>query len=519
MGEVQNIKILFRVDASALIGGGHVMRCLSLAKELRVRGAICFFVCIAYDGNLIDLIRNSGFTVYEIPLPDDGSPLYDSLSDRRSKQKDKWEADAKATLNMVPDEVDWLVIDHYDLDWRWEGVLRSQAKKILAIDDLADRVHDADLLLDQNEVENKDRRYDGLLAESCGRLLGPRYALLDPQYARLHEDAKAREGAVKKIIISFGRADTQELTLLALEALLALDVPEIEIDVVYGESDDRVQALIPNLSEHPKVVIYQNLPSLAQLFAAADLAIGGAGTTTWERCCLGLPAIVVTIAENQHLIARQLHRLGLIRWIGDKDGVTLSSLKAAISDVLSTGMSPESSRSCLNLVDGHGAARVAELMLLSHRSEFTARGALRDDEGLLLDWANDKLTRLNAFQGGPIDQETHSQWFSSKLNNFDNCRIFIIEAPGGSPVGQVRFERINDRWELHYSIDRGIRGRGCARCVVNAAINTFKKDFRSSVKLLARVKVINVASLAVLRSLSCSDGYICDDIIRFEWLI
>ena len=149
----------------------------------------------------------------------------------------------------------------------------------MAIDDLADRVHDCDLLLDQNLVAQMHTRYRDKVPAACGLLLGPEYALLQPIYAELHDRIPPREGPIRRIFISFGGADSDNLTGRSLSAFLSLNRPDIEVDVVITTSGPYAETIRRQVAGHGNIHLHSDLPTLALLMAKADLAIGAGGAT------------------------------------------------------------------------------------------------------------------------------------------------------------------------------------------------------------------------------------------------
>ena len=498
--------ILFRVDASLQMGTGHVMRCLTLAQALRDRGAHCRFICREHPGHLLEQIRQAGFEAIALPLADQ--------SDRPSPPADQpllahapwlgatWSEDAAQTIAALgEDRPDWLIVDHYALDHRWQAQLRPHCGKIMVIDDLADRDHDCDLLLDQNLVADLEHRYDQRLPPHCPRLLGPSYALLQPAYGELHPRTPPRLGPVQRILVYFGGADNQNLTGRAIAAFLALDRPDIALDGVINPASPHAAAVRRQVQGHGNLTLHEGLPSLAPLMVQADLAIGAGGATSWERCCLGLPALVVTLADNQTPIAAELHRRGLIRWLGDQASVTVATLKTALLDILQDGehLTQWSSR-CRALVDGQGTEQVAELLLLNAETPLMARPAHLGDEALILHWANDSLVRQHAFNPNPIDGASHRAWFYTRLRNPETCQIYILETTTGTPIGQVRFEYSDDAWEIHYGLAAVARGRGLGVPLLRTAMEVFRQS-QGGALVFGRVKSDNLPSQKVFERL------------------
>ncbi|HDL08410.1 MAG TPA: UDP-2,4-diacetamido-2,4,6-trideoxy-beta-L-altropyranose hydrolase [Desulfobacteraceae bacterium] len=229
--------LIIRADASVQIGTGHVMRCLTLADELRERGADIIFVCREFDGNLCGYIEEKHYIVHRLPVSNEQEHNIEGNLKHAVWLGADWQTDARQVeeiIKGVDTPPDWLVVDHYAIDERWEGHLRPYCKKIMAIDDLADRPHDCDLLLDQNFYENLESRYDGLVPAWCKKLLGPKYALLRPEFREARKNLRKRDGHVKRIMIFFGGSDPSNETAKALEAVRMLNRPDIAVDVVVG---------------------------------------------------------------------------------------------------------------------------------------------------------------------------------------------------------------------------------------------------------------------------------------------
>ena len=490
------MKIAFRTDASPQIGTGHVMRCIALAEALRDRGASCRFICRDVAGNLINRIRQSGFEVFSLPVDDrtginDLPPGQTALSHGHWLGVDYVTDAAQTTAALKGHRYDWLIVDHYALDHQWEAKLRPYCERIMVIDDLADRRHDCDLLLDQNLIANQDHRYDYLVPTNCARLLGPTYALLQPSYGDLHPRTPPRLGPVQRILVSFGGSDRQNVTGRVLGAFLALDRVDIALDVVVNPGSPLLAELRGKVAIYDNVILYEGLPSLSELMIRADLAIGAGGATSWERVCLGLPTLVVTLAENQKPIAKELDRHGLVRWIGDESLVTEPTISEELSKLISDhNWRQHCSSRCLALLDGRGAARVADILLLKPTTPIIVRQALLEDESLLLNWVNDPLARENSCDTDTVDPVTHRLWFFKRLRRLDLYQIFILQTEPGLPIGQVRFERRDDTWEISYSLAAMARGRDLSASFLQAAIREFRRT-RKDALAFGRVRVAN----------------------------
>jgi UDP-2,4-diacetamido-2,4,6-trideoxy-beta-L-altropyranose hydrolase len=353
------MRVAFRTDSSSQIGTGHVVRCLTLADALREQSVECQFVCREHVGNSMDHIRSRGYELHALPKAD-AKGSFDSDLAHASWLGVHWQTDADQTRQALGNEVlDWLVVDHYALDHRWESALRSSCKRIMAIDDLADRKHDCDLLLDQNYGSSVER-YRGLVPSDCAQCHGPEYALLKPVYAERRAQLPVRDGQVRRVLIYFGGgADTANLTHLAVQAFQAPELAHIELDIVVGASYAYQSSLEGLVAQRGKATIHQQIPDLADLMANADLAIGAGGATTWERCCMGLPSIVISIAENQRPACEALSADKQIEYLGHVDQVTSEMIR---DRVLSLLKKPDSLRDMtegvMRLVDGSGTDRI-----------------------------------------------------------------------------------------------------------------------------------------------------------------
>ena len=473
------MNVFIRADASAVIGHGHVIRCLTLADSLAGLATV-HFICRDYAGNLFDRIEQHGCRVHRLPVG----------------QLDEDAASTRQAIAEITPQADWLIVDHYELDARWERGVRERAQRIMVIDDLADRPHACDLLLDQNLIAGMSVRYNGKVPAECTLLLGPAYALLQPVYHELRTRIQPRR-SVRRILIFWSGADSDDLTTRSLAACLSLQRPDLLIDVVTAASYEHTDRLRALAAPHPQVRILSDLPTLAPLMAQADLGIGAAGTTAWERICLGLPTIAVSIAENQRAIADELSRRRLIVYLGHKDGITEDALAGAVQEALRQDLHAWSHR-CLSVLDGKGTIRVGQVLIESGRA-LVARPADGRDEDRLLEWANDPLMRENAFSSGLISPEEHHEWFTTRLAAPQRCRIFIIEN-GGNALGQVRFDRAAEVWAISYVLAPAFRGRGLGRLVLNAALRRMRSEFPDA-QVVGLVKETNVPSCRVFEAL------------------
>lgn len=362
MTKQRPMSVVFRVDASLDIGTGHVMRCLTLAEALSERGASCRFVCRAHPGNLIETIQQRGFVVHALPLEPNWKPR-EATPAHVAWLGAEWQTDAEQTKDCVGETaIDWLIVDHYALDARWEEALHGCYKKLMVIDDLADRPHACDLLLDQN-LGREPVDYEAFVPARCQRLIGPHYALLRPEFAALRAYSLQRRQTptLKRLLITMGGIDQLNATGKVLEALKTSPLPaDCQITVLMGAWApwiEQVRALAATMPWPTEVHV--NVSDMAQVMADSDLAIGAAGSTSWERCCLGLPTLLVVLAENQLEGARALDHAGAARLLGAPEAI-LHEL-ASILPMLLRGQ-PLADMCCAAraVADGQGTVRVLQ---------------------------------------------------------------------------------------------------------------------------------------------------------------
>lgn len=355
------MRIAIRADASSQIGTGHFMRCLTLADGLKERGAKLRFLSRHLPEHLHSILVIKGYEFVSLDSTQNDMAL-DELAHAHWLGVSQAQ-DAADTIQMLSDDAwDWIVIDHYALDIRWEGALRRITKRIMVIDDLADRQHDCDALLDQNFYSDMLTRYIGKVPSHCDLLLGPRYALLRDEFRQLHEQTKPRKGPIRRILVFFGGVDADNYTALAIKALTKIGETDLHIDVVIGAQHPCKEQIEAECALRGFICHIQT-DKMAELMATADLAIGAGGSAAWERCCLGLPALLVALSENQIDIAKGLDLCGASVYVGKLEAASSQVLRSEISSLLSSvNRFKALSEKAYSLVDGLGASRVCHQM-------------------------------------------------------------------------------------------------------------------------------------------------------------
>lgn len=331
---------VIRADASTSIGSGHVMRCLTLAHRLKKeKNAKVVFVMRVLPGNLIGVVEKQGFEVLKL-LP--ANQKY-SLNGYGLWLTVPMEVDARQTIDLLQpylrehgcDVVDRLIVDSYALDEQWELMLRPYCREIMVIDDLANRRHDCDILLDQNFYLNKDVRYAGLVPEHCKMLLGPEHALLREEFYEAKKHLRKRDCTIKNILVFYGGSDLTNETEKAIKALVQLydEGYNFTADIITGVSNFRREKIEKICSKYHFFHYYCQVSNIAEFMNKADLMLGAGGSTTWERLYMELPALVTAVAENQIQGCEDCCKAGMINYLGKAANVTMSTIIAAIKNI------------------------------------------------------------------------------------------------------------------------------------------------------------------------------------------
>ncbi|MBF0282750.1 MAG: UDP-2,4-diacetamido-2,4,6-trideoxy-beta-L-altropyranose hydrolase, partial [Zetaproteobacteria bacterium] len=268
------------------------------------------------------------------------------------------------TLAAIGDaKVDWLVVDHYALDARWEKRLQAKCNHLMVIDDLADRLHDCDLLLDQNLVEGMSTRYQGKVPELCRCLLGTGFSLLRPEFKMLRNYSLMRRDppACDRLLVFMGGSDPENETTKVVNGVILATRRWGHVDVVVGQGFQTLGNLQDRMMPLPSATLHIQTPEMAKLMANADLAVTAGGSVTWEKCVLGLPSLVTILGENQRPIADMMNKYGAVRSLGQAMDVTSEDYAVQLDAIHIEAlklMSKKSSEIC----DGLGVHKVLDIL-------------------------------------------------------------------------------------------------------------------------------------------------------------
>lgn len=430
-------EVLVRADAGRAIGTGHVMRMLTLANRLAARGARVTFAMAATTETLARRIEEAGHAIIRLGEARNHLPRPWPETARRS--------DAEETVRRVGGRWDLVVVDHYALDAVWESRIREIAATVVVVDDLADRDRDCDVLVDQNWYgPGSASRYDGRVPDAARLLLGPRYALLQSEYARLRRQTRPQpQWPPRRVLVSFGGTDATDETRKVIAALQEATLQELVADIAVGSeafvSDELQHAIRARANTHLHVAA----ASLAPFLHQADVAIGASGAGTWERICLGTPAIVATSRPDQSGVTEQLHRAGLTTWIGLARDTTPHDYEQILQRQDPLPLPPP-------LVDGLGAERVAAALLPTTMPSVSSRPAFHLDAPMFLGTDRGAPAHWHRMLDGPDVWRQCERAFVDEVDRDDG--LLVLES-AGLPVGRARASVLGDRVEIVFAID------------------------------------------------------------------
>lgn len=438
------MKIAFRVDASQGTGSGHVMRCLCLANQLRLSGAETVFVSLDMPEHLENMLKVAGHQFTRLPESVRDCELEDSV----------------ATLAQVA-EADRMVLDHYGLSHEWEREVEKHMP-VLAIDDLG-RAHVSSWVLDQNYYEEPTVRYEGRMRADSIALIGPQYALLRPEFVGARSHVRARAHGIHNILVFLGGMDADNVTAIVLRAIEMVQLSNVHVNVVVGASHPALADLAAWCESRPNVQLHIQVSDMPRFMLEADLAIGAGGSSTWERCALGLPTVTLCLAENQKEVIREGAQAGFL-W-----GVDGKPVEEDIADILralvkSPLILESMSRRALAVTDAKGVHRVASALL---PREVKVRPATMQDARSIYLWRTAPAIQAVSRFADHFSFEAHCDWLERTLAN--PSRMLLVGMHENADVGVVRFDIHGERAEVSIFLAPDRLGSGLGGAILRAA--------------------------------------------------
>lgn len=487
---MDNKAILIRADAGTRIGTGHIMRCLALAQAWRRSGGEATFVMATESPVLERRLRDSGMDIRHINV---------ALGSQE---------DVQQTLSLAKKiGVYWLVVDGYHFDATYQQAIKGAGYRLLFIDDYGHADHYyADIVLNQN-ISADDSLYTN--REPYTRLLlGTKYILLREEFLAWKDWQREVPEVARKILVTLGGGDPDNVTLKVINAINKLEMEGLEIKVVIGPANPHIASLKEVIDLSPFTFhLLSSIKNMPELMAWADMAVSAGGSTCWELAFIGVPAIIVVLAENQRRIAEELDQAGAAVNTGFYDAVEPAKIAEALKRLLFKGDKRAAmSNRARKLVDGKGKERIVEIL---SSTVILLRKARDTDSEMVWEWANDSVAREVSFHCDPIPRESHEGWFLSKLKDPD-CVFFVAENQLGKPVGQIRFDIEGDEAAVSVSVGPQFRGYGLGSDLIRKACELIIGE--SKIKTIhALIKEKNTASI---RAFEKAGFAIADNIIH-----
>lgn len=476
------LKIVFRADASLLIGKGHIMRCLTLADEIKTHqdDADITFITTPHTGNLDEFIVKQGYKVTSLPPP---------LANLDKNNTATWlgrtqQEDATACQAKLTQHYDIIIIDHYAIDIKWHRLIRPYCQNIMVIDDLANRPHDCDILLDQTLSRNK-LDYKKLTPTTCSTLAGESYTLLRKEFYQYRIQAKEKRKKLRNlpnnfhVLVSLGGFDIDNISQLAINALKTLHNSSLTFTatLILSSQSKHLASLKSTVDSLSWLTLELDCATMSEQMLKADIAIGASGATAWERCCLGLPSLSIETASNQKWVSSSLAKRGAIINLGNSQRVKAIDIIDAFNKLLVESseknihmpLYQQSIKSSFACIDGEGSKRVYHrvINIIKPIDTIVLKPAVENDIDIIFNWQSNANIRRFSRNTKPIEYQEHCQWFKKAISS-NKRKIYLIHTQQRI-VGMLRLDHIDDLIdEISILVDPNEQGKGFALSALKA---------------------------------------------------
>lgn len=497
--------IAIRVDSSSRMGTGHVMRCLTLAKKMKALSIRTLFLSRNHQGNINHLIEQSGFELVLLAKP--------TINIEHQTNDKFWlgcsaiddAKECKKQLNGI--SIDLLIVDHYSLDIQWQQLIKKylQPRKIMVIDDLANRAHECDILLDQT-LGRKYCDYKDLVPKDCQLLLGADFIMLRDEFLLnrpLAQTKRKQTSVVNHILISMGGTDPDNIAETLLIWLIQFQQTNqgINVTLVANPSSIFLNNLKAVSANHNWITVVTQPESMAKLMLMADIAIGSSGATAWERCCLGLPSLSIVSAVNQDFLNESLSQAGAIKNLGHHVKLTYKDFETSLNQLMHNRSNYLKMVNCsFNCCDGLGVNKVVDIIANNKSMSVRLQKAVLDDCFDIFQWQSNTEIRKYFHNPEPVKWQQHCDWLKATLKN-ENKHLYMIKLvqPNNQKrqsIGLVRLDiltkfkvKVDARWLVSIIISPKQQGKNFAQKALELIPTIFKEQ-----GIIAEVHLKNAAS-------------------------
>lgn len=467
MGEPYKPTMLIRADANPQIGSGHVMRCIALGQAWYDQGGRVVFLSNMEQNGLYKRITNENFEFVFIPKPHPD------------------ESDLECTIKFLSDESDmrrndksrgvsaFIVMDGYHFDSYFQKTIIEAGYPTIVIDDMNHLpCYHADVLINQN-IHASEMKY--CCDSRASLLLGTKYAILRREFATLFNWQRRIPNKARKILVTFGGADYVNFAAKVLEAIKYLDDSDIEVKIIIGPLNRHIKMLEKEIEDTKfSCDLLSNVSNIAELMVWGDLAISAAGSTCWELGVLGMPSLIVTVAENQKGIGKQLDQNQMAKHLGWYEDISVTDIEEMLKELI---FDPERrfrmSNNIKKLFVGNPISNILQIINFKIAGQFNVNDCIRKatfrDAYHVWKISNEPTVRLNSFNSKPITWDQHEKWFKDKMNS--SRTVFWVCNIGGLIGGQVRYDKIDSETaEIHFSTLPSWRGKKLASTIIKRTI-------------------------------------------------
>ena len=488
--------IVFRADASSTIGGGHIYRCLTLAHAIKRQIAEqkssqtteqnIIFVCHLSQGHMVAMIETQGFDVLTVEQPLSAAEMRKTL--------------IKLQQHHI---IDWLIIDHYQINVHYEKQLKPLVKNLMVIDDLANRAHHCDLLFDQSLNRHPSDYQPWLTNNECGIICGSQFALLREEFSQLKPMAKLMRQnfrVINKVLIAISATDPENISGQIIEKLAKLPIgctsKNWQYTLIITSKAKHLEHLKNQIGRSPLTIeLKLDVDNMAEQILKHDIAIAAAGGSMLERCAMGLPSIIIGVVDNQNHIIQALKNANVALAIMDK-----SELTDKLNDTMIELQNIEPQKykaiaeNAFKLCQGHGADYLAgQLQTKNHFHNDYLQCVTQAHCKLIFEWQQHPKTRAYSRNPNPPTWDEHQNWFTNTINNPEINFYLVINQ--GSPVGFVRlnptsFENQATAKEVSIAISPEHHSKGLGVIALNLLT-----ALHNNSKLLAFIDENNIASV------------------------